>query len=32
VEQFVHLARTLEVQRGRDRAIEKAGSSGDKTA
>lgn len=32
VEQFVHLARMLEVQRGRDRAIEKAGSSGDKTA
>jgi 16S rRNA (adenine1518-N6/adenine1519-N6)-dimethyltransferase len=32
VEQFVHLARILEVQRGRDRAIEKAGSSGDKTA
>jgi 16S rRNA (adenine1518-N6/adenine1519-N6)-dimethyltransferase len=32
VEQFAHLARMLEVQRGRDRAIEKPGSSGDKTA
>jgi 16S rRNA (adenine1518-N6/adenine1519-N6)-dimethyltransferase len=32
VEQFVLLARTLKVQRGRDRAIEKAGASGDKTA
>ncbi len=32
VEQFVQLARMLEVQRRRDRAIEKAGSSGDKTA
>jgi len=32
VEQFVLLARMLEVQRGRDRAIEKTGSSGDKTA
>jgi len=32
VEQFVLLARLLEVQRGRDRTIEKAGSSGDKTA
>jgi 16S rRNA (adenine1518-N6/adenine1519-N6)-dimethyltransferase len=32
VEQFVLLARMLEVQRGRDRAIEKAGTSGDKTA
>jgi 16S rRNA (adenine1518-N6/adenine1519-N6)-dimethyltransferase len=32
VEQFVLLARMLEVQRGRHRAIEKAGSSGDKTA
>ena len=32
VEQFVHLARMLEVQRGRGRAIEKAGSSGDKPA
>ena len=32
VERFVHLARMLEVQRGRDRVIEKAGSPGDKTA
>ena len=32
VEQFVLLARMLEVQRGRDRAIEKTSSSGDKTA
>jgi 16S rRNA (adenine1518-N6/adenine1519-N6)-dimethyltransferase len=31
VEQFVLLARTLKIQRSRDRAIEKAGSSGDKT-
>jgi len=32
VEQFVLLARMLEVQRGRHRTIEKAGSTGDKTA
>jgi 16S rRNA (adenine1518-N6/adenine1519-N6)-dimethyltransferase len=32
VEQFVRLARVVEAQRGRHRAIEKAGSSGDKTA
>jgi 16S rRNA (adenine1518-N6/adenine1519-N6)-dimethyltransferase len=32
VEQFVLLARMLEVQRGRQRTIEKAGASGDKTA
>jgi 16S rRNA (adenine1518-N6/adenine1519-N6)-dimethyltransferase len=32
VEQFVFLARTLESQRHRHGAIEKAGSSGDKTA
>jgi 16S rRNA (adenine1518-N6/adenine1519-N6)-dimethyltransferase len=32
VEQFVLLARMLKVQRRRDRAIEKAGASGDKTA
>lgn len=32
VEQFVSLARMLKVQRGRQAPIEKAGSSGDKTA
>jgi 16S rRNA (adenine1518-N6/adenine1519-N6)-dimethyltransferase len=32
VEQFIQLARMLEVRRGRHTAIEKAGPSGDKTA